>query len=163
MSDQSSAFSFKRSFVALITGVVFGLGLSVAGMTDPDKVLGFLDVAGQWDPSLLLVLGGAVVFCFFGFRLILRRQRPVFDVCFALPKRTDLDSHLIVGSVLFGVGWGLAGYCPGPIIASVGFGNAEAAWFLPAMFAGMFVRRYLDKSAKTHAPAVSDSALATQS
>ena len=139
--------------VALLVGVVFGLGLAVAGMTNPLKVLAFLDVAGQWDPSLMLVLGSAVGVSFVGFRAILRRQRPVFDVSFALPTRSDLDSRLITGAAIFGVGWGLVGYCPGPAIASLGFGNAEALWFVPAMLVGMFVRRRFEKAEKTAAQA----------
>jgi uncharacterized protein len=151
VSAAASRFGLQRSVVALLTGVVFGLGLAVAGMTDPNKVLAFLDITGRWDPSLLFVLGGAVVLCFFGFRWILRRERPVYGTGFSLPSRTDIDGHLVYGALMFGVGWGLAGYCPGPALASVGFGNAEALWFLPAMFAGMFARRYMDKRAKLKA------------
>ena len=143
-----SGFSAKRSALALLSGALFGWGLAVAGMTDPNKVLAFLDVTGDWDPSLLGVMGAAVVLCFFGFCLILKRQRPLWDTCFALPWRTDIDGHLIGGSVLFGLGWGLAGYCPAPALASVGFGNTEAAWFLPAMLVGMFARRCLYKVSK---------------
>lgn len=148
----SSTFAFQRNVVALLVGVVFGLGLAVAGMTDPQKVLAFLDIAGNWDPSLMLVLGSAVVLSFIGFRWILRRQRPIYDDCFALPTRSDLDSRLITGAAIFGVGWGLVGYCPGPAIASLGFGNHEALWFVPAMLVGMFVRRRFEKAEKAQTP-----------
>ena len=153
-------FAVRRNLVALLVGVVFGLGLAVAGMTNPMKVLAFLDIAGDWDPSLMLVLGSAVGLSFVGFRVILRRQRPVFDEGFALPSRSDLDRPLIIGAALFGVGWGLVGYCPGPAIASLGFGNSEALWFVPAMVLGMLLRRRFEKTEKSTdaANSVADSA-----
>lgn len=142
----ATSWVIQRQLVALLVGVVFGLGLAVAGMTNPMKVLAFLDIAGDWDPSLMLVLGSAVAVSFVGFRVVLRRQRPVFDEGFALPTRSDLDRPLIAGAALFGVGWGLVGYCPGPAIASLGFGNAEALWFVPAMLLGMFLSRRFEQS-----------------
>ena len=151
MSKQSRLW-WARVLVSGGVGVVFGLGLAVAGMTNPDKVLAFLDMAGHWDPSLMLVLGSAVGLSFVGFRLILRRPQPVLDRCFSLPTRRDLDSRLLSGAALFGVGWGLVGYCPGPAIASLGFGNAEALWFVPAMLLGMFVRRRFEKAEKAQTP-----------
>jgi uncharacterized membrane protein YedE/YeeE len=134
--------STLRNLAALGSGVVFGLGLSLAQMTNPDKVLNFLDISGAWDPSLLLVLGGAVVLSALGFRLVFRRGAPLWDGLFHLPLTRAIDTPLIVGSALFGIGWGLSGYCPGPAIASIGFGNPEALWLLPSIIAGAALQRW---------------------
>jgi len=131
-----------RGAVALGSGAVFGVGLSVAQMTDPRKVLAFLDVAGAWDASLLFVMGGAVLLAAAAFRVVLRRQAPVFDLRFHLPIATRLDARLVTGSVLFGIGWGLAGYWPGPAFASLGLANPEANWFVPALVAGAVLQRW---------------------
>jgi len=129
--------------VALASGTLFGLGLAVAQMTDPRKVLNFLDFAGTWDPSLLLVLGGATGLSVLAFRFILARRAPLLDAQFHLPPpQAQVDLPLIAGSALFGIGWGLAGYCPGPALASLGFGNAEALWVVPAMVAGSCLQRW---------------------
>lgn len=138
----------RRHLAALASGLVFGLGLAVAGMTDPRKVLAFLDVAGHWDPSLLLVLGAAVTVAFVGYRLVLRRPAPLFGGPFHLPSQKTVDTPLVAGAVLFGIGWGLAGYCPGPAIASMGYGNPEAWLFLPALVAGMLLRRWIGQKRK---------------
>ncbi|KAF1046282.1 DUF6691 family protein [Xylophilus sp.] len=136
----------QRSVAALLSGTVFGLGLSIAQMTDPRKVLGFLDVAGAWDASLLLVLGGAVAVAAAGFAWVLRRRAPVLDDDFQLPARgAAIDAPLLGGAALFGIGWGLAGYCPGPALASIAFGNAEALWFVPALAAGWALRRWQER------------------
>lgn len=128
---------------ALMTGTLFGLGLAVAQMTDPRKVLNFLDVAGRWDPSLLLVLGGATGLSVLAFRFILARRAPLLDAQFHLPPaQARVDLPLVAGSALFGIGWGLAGYCPGPAIASLALGNAEALWVVPAMVAGAWLQRW---------------------
>jgi uncharacterized membrane protein YedE/YeeE len=121
---------------------VFGLGLSLAQMTNPDKVLNFLDIRGHWDPSLLLVLGSAVLLSTGAFRLVLRRDAPLWDRVFHMPLPKAIDSPLVIGSALFGVGWGLSGYCPGPAIASLGFGNPEALWVVPAIVAGAALQRW---------------------
>jgi uncharacterized membrane protein YedE/YeeE len=138
----TSSRSIARSAAALLAGTVFGVGLGVAQMTDPKKVLGFLDVAGAWDASLAFVLGGAVLVAALGYRLVLRRAAPLFEERFHRSSATLIDSALITGAAVFGVGWGLAGYCPGPAIASLGFGNAEALWFVPAMLAGAGLQRW---------------------
>ena len=139
--------------VALATGTLFGLGLAVAQMTDPRKVLNFLDLAGHWDPSLLLVLGGATGLSMLTFRWILARRAPRLDHQFHLPPpQAKVDARLLVGSALFGIGWGLAGYCPGPAIASLGLGNTEALWIVPAMVAGACLQRWQD-SRRLAAPA----------
>ncbi|WP_346799086.1 DUF6691 family protein [Halomonas sp. Bachu 37] len=132
-----------RTVMGYIAGLLFGLGLALAGMTDPARVVGFLDIAGAWDPTLMFVLGGAVVTTFIGYRLVFRRTRPLFDEAFQLPTRRDLDAKLLGGAALFGIGWGLSGYCPGPAIASVGGMTPPLAAMLIAMVAGWFVaRRY---------------------
>lgn len=131
-----------RNLAALGSGVVFGLGLSLAQMTNPDKVLNFLDMSGHWDPSLLLVLGGAVVLSTIAFHFVLRRRAPLWDGIFHMPLPKAIDRPLIIGSALFGVGWGLSGYCPGPAIASLGFGNPEALWVVPSIIAGAALQRW---------------------
>jgi hypothetical protein len=131
-----------RDLAALASGLLFGTGLSLSRMVDPRKVLAFLDFAADWDPSLLFVLGGAVILAFAGYRLVLRRDAPLLDSRFHLGAAgTRIDANLVAGAVLFGVGWGLAGYCPGPAIASLGYGNGEALWFVPAMLVGAGLQR----------------------
>lgn len=131
-----------RNLAALASGVVFGLGLSLAQMTNPDKVLNFLDLTGHWDASLLFVLGGAVVLSTLAFRFILRRTAPMWDSVFHMPLPKAIDKPLVIGSALFGIGWGLSGYCPGPAIASVGLGNPEALWVVPSIIAGAALQRW---------------------
>jgi uncharacterized membrane protein YedE/YeeE len=138
--------STLRNLAALGSGVVFGVGLSLAQMTNPDKVLNFLDISGHWDPSLLLVLGGAVVLSAIVFRLVFKRATPLWDGQFHLPLLKAIDRPLVVGSALFGIGWGLSGYCPGPAIASLGFGNPEALWVLPSIIAGAALQRWMRHS-----------------
>lgn len=133
---------FLRNAAALGSGLVFGLGLSLAQMTNPDKVLNFLDLAGRWDPSLLLVLGGAVALSTLAFRLVFQRGAPRWDSLFHLPVAQAIDRPLILGSALFGIGWGISGYCPGPAIASLGLGNPEALWVVPSIIAGAALQRW---------------------
>ena len=123
--------------VALLAGAVFGLGLSLSGMLDPARVRGFLDVAGDWDPSLAFVLGGAVTVAFAA--MVLRRhlRRPAFASEFHLPATTPIDTRLILGSAIFGAGWGMAGLCPGPALAALSLGLAPVVLFVAAMLAGM--------------------------
>jgi uncharacterized membrane protein YedE/YeeE len=134
--------SVLRNLAALASGILFGLGLSLAQMTNPNKVLNFLDISGRWDPSLLLVLGGAVVLTTLGFWWVFNRSAPLWDQQFHLPLQRAIDRPLVLGSALFGLGWGLAGYCPGPAIASLGFGNPEALWVVPAMVSGAALQRW---------------------
>jgi uncharacterized protein len=126
----------KQVLAALGTGIVFGLGLAISQMVDPAKVLGFLDLAGDWDPSLAFVMGGAVAVSFFGFRAAAARIRPFFAAAFQMPKATDLDARLLGGAALFGVGWGLVGICPGPAIAGLAFGLTESVIFVAALLVG---------------------------
>jgi uncharacterized membrane protein YedE/YeeE len=123
--------------VALFSGALFGLGLAVSGMTNPAKVIGFLDFAGGWDPTLAFVMGGALLVTIPAFRLILGRQRPILAGDFALPTKTSLDARLLGGAVLFGVGWGLSGFCPGPAVVALTTGLTPVFAFVAAMVAGM--------------------------
>ncbi|PTM94152.1 YeeE/YedE family protein [Mycoplana dimorpha] len=122
---------------ALAAGIVFGFGLSLSGMLNPARVQGFLDVFGDWDPSLAFVLGGAVVVAFIGVRAIRRMKHPAFDEQFHLPKNNRIDAPLVIGSALFGLGWGIGGFCPGPAVASLALGLPETVAFVIAMLAGM--------------------------
>lgn len=127
--------------LAGIAGLVFGAGLLISGMTQPAKVIGFLDVLGNWDPSLMFVMGGGVVVYMIAFRLIqARRHDPWFDVKFHLPTRRDLDAPLIIGSAVFGIGWGLGGLCPGPGIVAAASGSLTGIAFVVAMLAGMHLQ-----------------------
>jgi len=126
---------------ALLSGLVFGAGLALAGMTNPAKVLSFLDVAGAWDPTLALVMGSALGVNAVAFVLTQRRAKPLFADAFVLPTRTDLDARLLGGAALFGVGWALVGLCPGPALASLARGEGEVLAFVAAMCAGMLVAR----------------------
>ncbi|MBB3142093.1 DUF6691 family protein [Halomonas organivorans] len=136
-----------KSLMGYVAGLLFGLGLAVSGMTDPARVLGFLDLAGAWDPTLVFVLGGAVATNFVGYRLALRRPNPLFAAAFQLPTRRDLDARLVGGAALFGVGWGLSGYCPGPAFASIAGISAPLIAMLAAMIAGWFLARALSRGA----------------
>lgn len=127
---------------SLLCGAIFGLGLGVSQMVDPRKVLGFLDLFGHWDPSLMFVMGGALLATTLGYRVVLHRPAPWLAERFHLSTARGIDAPLLGGAAIFGIGWGLAGYCPGPAIASLGFGNAEALWFLPAMMAGAGLQRW---------------------
>jgi len=131
-------------------GLIFGLGLVVSGMSDPAKVLNFLDLdaipAGTWDPSLVFVMAGAIAVTFAGFRFVLRRKEPLFGDRFHLPAATDLDARIVAGSAIFGVGWGLAGFCPGPAITALAAGSSAAITFVAAMLTGMIAARWLANS-----------------
>lgn len=131
--------SYGSAFVA---GTLFGLGLAVSQMINPEKVLAFLDVAGNWDASLILVMGAAVAVASFGYRQILRRTNPLFEPLFQLPKSRRIDAQLLVGAVVFGVGWGMAGYCPGPGIAALTLVYWEPVVFLAACLAGSFLTKW---------------------
>ena len=120
-----------------LVGLVFGLGLLLSGMTDPGKVLGFLDLFGQWDPSLAFVMGGAILVGFFAFALAKKRTSSFLGGALSLPKSTVIDKRLVVGSLLFGAGWGLAGFCPGPALVSMAAGQEKALIFVAAMVIGM--------------------------
>ncbi|MDQ3318015.1 MAG: YeeE/YedE family protein [Actinomycetota bacterium] len=132
-----------RMMVALISGALFGLGLAVSGMANPQKVIGFLDVTGDWDPTLALVMGGALLIAAPAFRVIFGRRRPVLAEDFDLPANKGVDARLVGGSALFGVGWGLAGFCPGPavvaLVPALAAGIVPVFVFVAAMVAGMAI------------------------
>jgi uncharacterized protein len=130
-----------------LIGLLFGLGLVVSGMSDPAKVINFLDLAaiptGGWDASLAFVMAGAVIVTAIGYRFVLVQPKPLFDRAFHLPDRKRLDHRILVGPAIFGIGWGMAGFCPGPAFATLGTGSAEAMLFVLAMLAGMAMARFL--------------------
>ena len=134
----------KSALSALGAGLVFGIGLGLSGMTQPAKVIGFLDIFGTWDPSLLFVMAGAIAVHFALSRWIRRRERPLFDTRFHLATQAPIDGRLIAGSVIFGLGWGLGGFCPGPAIVALGSGASSAFIFVGAMALGMTLQYLLD-------------------
>ena len=135
---------------AFFIGLLFGLGLMLSGMTDPGKVQGFLDLAGAWDPSLAFVMGGAIAVGFFAFALAKQRTRSFLGGGMYLPKATEIDRRLVLGSLTFGVGWGLAGFCPGPGLVSMAAGEVKGLVFVLAMLMGMAVFESLERlGAKT--------------
>ena len=125
-----------RVIAALVSGLVFGLGLAVSGMMNPAKVIGFLDVAGDWDPTLAFVMIGALLVAVPAYRFIPKRPRPVLEEGFDLPKKQAVDRPLVLGSALFGIGWGLVGFCPGPAVAALGTGLAPVLAFVAACWRG---------------------------
>ena len=150
-----------QSLVSLIAGILFGAGLVVGGMTDPGKVIGFLDLAGQWDPSLAFVMGAALCVTLPVFQLVIaRRSRPVLGSHFFLPTKADLDPQLLGGAVLFGIGWGIAGLCPGPAIANLVSGAPEVLAFVVAMIAGMWLRDRMAAPGAGNTPASNQTAAA---
>lgn len=128
-----------RILFGLISGLVFGVGLVVSGMADPAKVLNFLDIAGRWDPSLAFVMAGAVVVSFFGCRLVLKRPSPVLMDRFDIPKATAINPRLVTGAAIFGIGWGIGGFCPGPALTSLTLAAPGTLVFVPAMLTGMWI------------------------
>lgn len=128
-------------WAALVAGALFGIGLAMSGMTDPQRVLGFLDIFGEFDPALLFVLGGAVAVTTITFRFVLRRGAPVLADTFQISHLRAVDRRLLGGAALFGIGWGIAGYCPGPALAGLGILSPEVLWFVPAMVVGALIHR----------------------
>jgi uncharacterized membrane protein YedE/YeeE len=126
-----------KNLVALLAGTIFGLGLAMSGMTDTAKVLGFLDLFGNWVPDLAFVMGGAVCVTLVAFRFVLKRPTPLLATAFSLPASSSIDGRLISGAALFGLGWGVYGYCPGPAISALVYLNGNTFIFVLAMFAGM--------------------------
>ncbi len=133
-----------------VVGLMFGVGLMASGMTDPGKVIGFLDLFGTWDPSLALVMGGAVVVGFFAFALAKKRTTTFLGGALRFPTSTQMDKPLVIGSLLFGAGWGLGGFCPGPALVSMADGQAKALLFVGAMLVGMLGFELMDRL--VHAP-----------
>ena len=133
-----------------VVGLLFGLGLMLSGMTDPGKVIGFLDLFGTWDPSLALVMGGAIMVGFFAFTVAKKRTSTFLGGAMRLPTNMDMDKKLVIGSLLFGAGWGLAGFCPGPALVSMADGQPKALVFVVAMLVGMLGFELMDRF--VHAP-----------
>lgn len=129
----------KNNLSALIVGVLFSLGLGISGMTRPEKIFGFLNIFGSWDPSLVFVMIGAVLVHAIAYRMIRRRNSPFFSKEFYVPNSTELTPSLLIGAFIFGIGWALAGYCPGPAITSLASFNSRPFIFVLSMIAGMFV------------------------
>lgn len=136
----------KHFVSAFLTGLIFGLGLLVSGMSNPDKVLSFLDLFGVWDPSLAFVMAGAIAVGVIAFTLIRGRTHSLWGEPLRLPTRKDIDSRLVLGSLGFGVGWGLAGFCPGPAVVALGTAAPKAIVFVAAMIAGMAIYEVLERS-----------------
>lgn len=134
-------------FTSLLAGLVFGLGLILSGMADPAKVLGFLDLAGLWDPSLALVMAGAIAVGLIAFAIAQRRNSSFMGADMKLPTARHIDRRLVGGGLLFGVGWGIAGFCPGPALAALGMGEIKAAVFVAAMLLGMGIFELLERRA----------------
>jgi uncharacterized protein len=130
-----------RILISAIAGLVFGLGLIISGMSDPAKVQNFLDLFGIWDPSLAFVMAGAIAVTFVGYRVTFGRGRPLLADAFSLPTKAAIDSPLVIGAALFGVGWGLSGFCPGPAVVSLPLLATGTLVFVPAMVAGMLLAR----------------------
>lgn len=141
-----------RLLAAFAAGLLFGAGLALSGMTDPAVVLGFLDIAGVWNPTLAFVMGGALAVTFVGYRMVLGRGRAVLEPRLALPTARAIDAPLVGGAALFGVGWGLAGYCPGPAIASLAGAQPGTIVFVAAMLVGMVAARLLRGQTAPAAP-----------
>lgn len=146
-----------RHLLTLLTGIIFGTGIALSGMANPAKVINFFDVAGSWDPSLAFVMGGALIVTFIGYRLVLGRERPVFEPQFDIPQNRKLDAKLLGGAGIFGIGWGIAGFCPGGALPALGTGNVNVILFVAALIAGMFATRFMlsraDKGGKAAQPA----------
>ncbi|PPK74922.1 hypothetical protein B0F87_107165 [Methylobacter tundripaludum] len=133
---------------AFVVGLLFGLGLIISGMTDPSKVIGFLDLAGAWDPSLAFVMGGAILVGAGAFTIAKKRQRSLLGAPMQLSSATELDKGLLIGSLVFGIGWGLSGFCPGPAVVSAAAGQPKALIFVASMLAGMALYIVIDRRGK---------------
>jgi uncharacterized protein len=131
--------------IVFISGVLFGAGVTISGMVNPMKVLNFLDISGAWDATLIFVMGAGLLVTLLGYRIIFKRNAPMFAPSFRLPTSEDTDAKLLGGAALFGVGWGLSGFCPGPAVASLVFGRIESITFVIAMAAGIFLTKQIQK------------------
>lgn len=134
-----------QNIIALLCGLIFGFGLLLSGMANPEKVLGFLDISGRWDPSLIFVMIGAIVIAIVPFTFAKRRQRSLIGLPMQLPMSRVIDKRLIIGSLLFGIGWGIAGICPGPALILLGSGYRQGIIFVAAMLCGMVVFEWMEQ------------------
>ena len=137
-----------RIIITYLIGLIFGVGISISGMANPAKVINFFDVAGTWDPSLAFVMGGAVIVTFFGYRFVLKRPAPTMADVFQVPTRRDLDLPLIGGSAVFGIGWGIAGFCPGGALPALGTGRPEVFVFVASLLAGIIAAKVIQSVLK---------------
>ena len=133
----------NKILIALISGTIFGLGLSLSQMINPEKVISFLDISGDWDPSLAFVMMGALAVTFISFKWVLNRSEPILESGFHLSKRSEIDKALLGGAAIFGIGWGMSGFCPGPAVASLGLGSIEAVVMVLSIYAGFFCQKWL--------------------
>ena len=138
----------KNGLAALVVGFIFAIGLGISGMTQPQKVVGFLDLFGNWDPSLIFVMAGAIIVHFATYNLIRKRKSPVLSTDWHVPNKKEITPALVIGSVLFGIGWGLGGFCPGPAVVSLASFEVKPFIFVISMLVGMFLFRLLDKKMK---------------
>ena len=138
----------KNNLTSWAVGFIFAMGLGMSGMTDPRKVIGFLDIFGNWDPSLIFVMAGAISLHFITYKLIRQRPSPLLSAEWHLPQKSKITKSLVIGSVLFGIGWGLAGYCPGPAVTSLSFFDLRPLIFVLSMVVGMVIFRLLDQKLK---------------
>jgi uncharacterized membrane protein YedE/YeeE len=134
-----------RIAAAYVIGLIFGLGIAISGMANPAKVLNFFDLAGSWDPSLAFVMGGALIVTFAGYRFVLRRPRPIIEDRFQIPHNRNIDMRLIGGSALFGIGWGISGFCPGGVLPVLGTGQSEVILFVLALVAGILAAQAITR------------------
>jgi uncharacterized membrane protein YedE/YeeE len=135
-----------KNIITFVTGLIFGLGLIISGMTNPDKVIRFLDIGGIWDPSLMFVMLGGIAVAFVGFKSMQNKSQTVFGDTIHLPRTTHISKELVIGSLLFGAGWALAGFCPGPALVALGAGYKEAFIFVMAMIVGMTIHDHFLKA-----------------
>jgi uncharacterized membrane protein YedE/YeeE len=135
----------NKLFITFLSGLIFGIGLSLSQMINPVKVIQFLDITGDWDPSLAFVMMGALAVTLLSFRWVLKQPKPLLEDDFHVSKRTDIDKALLGGAALFGIGWGMSGYCPGPAVAGLALGSVEAVVMVLAIYAGFFSHKWLGR------------------
>lgn len=138
----------KNNLSALLAGFLFSLGLAISDMINPEKVKAFLDIFGSWNPSLIFVMIGAIAVHFLTYKSIRKRQSPLFSMHWHVPHKTEITKSLVIGSALFGIGWGLAGFCPGPAVTSLAFSNTDVLIFVLSMIIGMFLFKLTDRKYK---------------
>jgi uncharacterized membrane protein YedE/YeeE len=137
-----------RLIITYLIGLIFGTGIAISGMANPAKVLNFFDIAGSWDPSLIFVMGGALITTFIGYRIVFGRSAPIFEGKFSLPTNRQIDARLIGGSAVFGIGWGIAGFCPGGALPALGTGRWEVFAFTAALIVGIFLAKAIQSVTK---------------
>ena len=137
-----------KNIITFISGLIFGIGLIISGMTNPAKVISFLDITGRWNPSLAFVMLGGIAIAYFGFRHVEKKKQSVFDDPIHLPGTNHISKELVIGSLIFGAGWAIAGFCPGPALVALGAGYKEAFIFVTAMIVGMYIHDHLFKACK---------------